>query len=209
MEHKKIPFGNHSPDQRIYYTQEGTRYILKRASQRIPLFNGVGIPLYLVAEFVSQNALSSWASAQPNSSISIVNATRPVIPIMLNYMALDGTIGPGSTNTLCNYQLPYYTFQTSVVPTGQPSLQNLKPLVKMMPIIDMIEADPSSQTIAYGCRFDVPTFADDDFIEVQGSAAFIFDSSAANAFNGLPNFIELSDTNVSATISILYFELQK
>jgi hypothetical protein len=205
----KIEFGNKNEHQRIYHTQEGTPYLLRRASQRIVRFNGVGIPLYLVAEFVSQNSVSSWSTAAPDSSISISNCTKPVIPILLNYQAVDATIAPPTPNTLCNYQLPYYTFQTSVAPAGQPSLQNLKPLVKMMPVIEMIEADPSTQTIAYGCRYDVPTFVEDDFIEVQGSAAFIFDSSVANAFNGLPNFIEISNVTVSATISILYFELQK
>jgi hypothetical protein len=213
MSHKnnnERKFGNHNPNERIFYTQEGTPYYVRRATQRIGVFDGSANPLYFVAVFQPDQSLNSWAANQPFSSISIQNSTKPVIPIMLNYQAIDVSNSPNPPYpTVANLQLPYYTLQNTFAPGGQNGLANLKPLVKMMPFISVLESDPGFLSYAYNCRYDLPTFAQDDFIEVQGSAAFIFTTSAANAFNGLHNKLTLPSANVSATMSLLYFELQK
>lgn len=210
----KVLFGNNNPNSRIFYTQEGTPYLLKRTARKIERFTiipGTNDHIYLVAVFNAQNSVSDWLTISPNGSIEINQAQNKVIPVMFNFqlVQIDSSL-IGINPTVANLQLPYYSLQTDFSTLGGKEFNHLNALSKMAPMVEMIEADSSHITLAYGCKYSQAVFEDTDFMAVQGSAAFVFDTSAANAWTARPQYITIaSPFDVVGEISFTYFELQK
>ncbi len=208
---EKNNFGNNKPNQQVYYTQEGTPYYLRRASRVVDLFSAPvgGLGLILVGLVNDTNAISNWTSAAPHSNILITTA-KPVVPVMFSYMAIDLSPGPTNLTTIACLQLPFYCFWEGIDINAGASFKALNPLSKMAPLVEMIEASTSTNTLVYGCKYNQVTLADEDFIETQGSAAFIFNESQANSYTGIFQSFKIPEsTSIRAVMTFLYFELQK
>jgi hypothetical protein len=207
-------FTNNNPKQRIFYTQEGTPYVIRRFTQVMPnIINATGMTVFLVAVFNPANSTSNWFTRSPFGAVAI-QSNKPVVPIMFDWMVVGEMAGPPRTfPVIANLQLPWYCVQDQFDPSGGGgNYQNLKALAKMSPMIEMIESDPATITSIYGLKYGQAALQDDDFMEVQGSAAFIFTQSAANAYCNLPEPIAIPDNALNAyfpVITFSYFELQK
>lgn len=212
----KIIFGNNNPKAHIYYTQEGTPYLLRRVVRKIERFTvipGTNDHIYLVAVFNPQNSVSNWLTISPNGSIEITQTQNKVIPVMFNFqmVQIDSSL-IGINPTVANLQLPYYSLQTDFSTLGGTEFNHLNALSKMAPLVEMIEADVTTGnvTLAYGCKYGQANFQDNDFMPVQGSAAFVFDMSSANSWTARPQYVTIASTfDVVGEISFTYFELQK
>lgn len=210
----KSNFGNQSGHEKIYYTQEGSPYLLRGATRTIPVLTPATFDTFMGVIFNPQNSSTNWNTLSPNGFIEIENANKPIVPISFNYQVVHSNILlPGTAFTLANLQLPYYMIQYKFDPTGLQGLNwnNLKALSKMTPLINIIEADPVTGTLVYGVRYDAVSLANDDFIEIQGSAACLFQQSAANAFTGKPVAFHIADPTPGFTTIVMtctYFELQ-
>lgn len=193
-------------DPRVYFTQEGTPYVLKRAAQTIPAYAPIVENIYFVAVFNGQNDTITWKTTNPNGTILIDNCPNSIVPVMFNLHMIERLTG----FVQASFALPWYFTQSNYsLTTGD--FKNLKPLAKTTAQVELIQANGGNSYI-YNTKLDKISLVDDDFIEANGSIAVIFEYMPCHAYTNRPfpfPVVAPAASPVDIAMTVTYFELQK
>lgn len=187
--------------QQIYYTQEGTPYVLKVQTNRFNYdFGGVADSGTL--EVTVNGAMTGQSDDQFRLDIKTNN---PIIPVMCVYGCNDGTASP--IIRYADIMSVYYSFHE--VTFNAISQRHLAPLTKMAALVDRIYFTDTDH-YAYSLKYGQVVLTANDFIPVNGICGFKFKPFMSDAFDNDATEITIPAlvNNTQIGISFLYFELQ-
>jgi hypothetical protein len=194
---KKSMYTN--PNAKLFYTQEGSPYILRSISVNAAVTLAVQTNINLS---VMVNFDSAIVAALP--LVMGFNTSNKIIPISYNFSALDN-VAPYTT--VADISTSYY-FVGDGVNTGV--LPNYKkPFAKSVPYIDRIYYT-SQFFYNYNIRYNDILFADEDFIDASQKVVITFSPDLPGATVGIrtnANTAPLPAATYNISISMLYYEM--
>jgi hypothetical protein len=177
----------------IYFTEEGSAYVLKSITKnlRAEVFAAGG---YELAVHINTPVTGS----QP-SKLEFTTAKR-IIPVIATLAIVDSY---SSGNPLVDISTSYYWSLrgSSLSFDGQPSQTKLYPLVDEM-------FYTSVNFYNYNVRYNQAVFNDGDFIDASTGIILSFVSSKANAFAAVSTVPIVAAGTYDCSVNFLYFELQ-
>jgi hypothetical protein len=186
----------------IYYTQEGTPYILKSISKNIPNWSSI---TGTIAPNVFVNINSD------NSGVAYIidlKTSKKIIPISLSFAALDNS----NLSIFANVTSPYYACfrnKTTILNPLKSTFEQLRPLGKIIPFIDR-PFFTDNQNFFYNVKYNDSVFSDVDFITPVGGFFIEFTSNQVDALTSNPSSIGfipfVAGPFYNTSITFCYFE---
>lgn len=188
--------------EQIYYTQEGSRYILKTVSltnaftEAAARNTAFGVCVY-----------TDTAPTLDRYSIG-VKSVKKIIPVSASLSAISTVSG----NVIVDIESTYYTTVRGIngLVGAIPSFDNMKPLSKMSPLVDNVFYT-NTNFYGYKIKYGQVVLSDVDFMSPQGGLSFMFTSNLAFAYTNsylLMSNISIPADSYSIAIVFTYFELQ-
>lgn len=182
----------------IFYTQEGSPYIIKTAT-----FN-VDNEALVAPLSVSPTVLLNDSST--NSSLGNLSITtkKNIIPISLSMAVRDVfAVAPG---IIVDITSPYYFGVRGVTPILENAPDAQLPLSKMIPLIDRIFFTDSAN-FGFNVRYGQAVFSDGDFIDVKSRMFISFTSEQATALTFTQDGFTIPIGTYDGNMTFIYFEL--
>lgn len=187
--------------EQIFYTQEGSRYILKTVSRNLTFVEAANSNYYPLI------CINSIDSANGPFYLSMTTDKR-IIPVTASFSARS----TGAGGSIVDIQSPYYAlFRGNTGLTGfSNSTDNIVPLSKSSPIVERVFYT-SNNFYNYNFKYSQSVYCNNDFISTQGGISLIFTPSLSFAYSGVAfglNTISTTPDSYYATVVFTYFELQ-
>jgi hypothetical protein len=178
----------------IFYTQEGSAYVLRVATKNLT--------------GQATGAINSFPNVQINNTPSIAfagntlqfNSDKKIIPVQLNASLIDE-----ATNFVTvDVQSVYYDVIKSL---GAVSYQHQPAMIKLIPYTDRIYYTDDNH-YGYNVRYSQAIFSDVDFLDVNSVTTFRFKPSLAQGLiNTATGFTVIPAATYSCSVTFIYFEM--